>query len=294
MTADLERRITALAKDRESGASELLPEVISVLHQALSSGGPILEIARAICRAQPSMAPVWNAALIACAPDGAVRLERFARRVERAPAAIARFAVDCFAASGQSPLRVVTISYSGSVHHVLAAVADRIPSVHVSCGEGRPALEGRRLAARLAALHIPVTVYGDAAIGHALAAADAVIVGADAVAPLWFLNKTGTQMLAASALQHGVPLYVVASREKFVGASVAEQLVVRDEAPSEIWAEPPAGVTVRNPYFERTSLELVTSVISDVGILGATMIPDVCAAQHDAATMQVLRDLLNA
>ena len=116
----------------------------------------------------------------------------------------------------------------------------------------------------------------DAAIAQALGSADVVLVGADAIAPTWFLNKTGTRMLAAAASQQGVPVYVVASRDKFVGRELATRLVIRSGEPSEVWDSPPAGVDVRNPYFELIPLDLVTAVISDVGILGTGMIPDVC------------------
>jgi translation initiation factor 2B subunit (eIF-2B alpha/beta/delta family) len=280
-----------LAADHESGASTILVEVMALLREALSSGQPIVPTARALCRAQPSMAPVWNAALAACAPDGSSRLAHFAQRAQRAPAAIARFALDCFADTPQ--LHLVTLSYSNSVVNVIAHLAKRKgaglhTSVRVSCSESRPALEGRRLAAQLAALEIPVTCYADAAIGHALDDADAAIVGADAIAPEWFLNKVGTRMLAAAAWQRGLPVYVVASRDKFVSAALAERLVVRGEAASEIWSEPPAGVTVRNPYFERTPLDLMTAVISDIGLLGGAVIPDVCASLQDEDTLQLL------
>ena len=306
VTPELERRIAGLAADRESGASTILVEAIAVLRDALNAGESIVPIARAVCRAQPSMAPLWNAALSACAPDGAARLEQFAQRVNRAPAAMARFALDCFADT--NPLHLVTVSCSSSVLNVIARLADhgpvspkrlakaegprRNPSVRVSCSESRPAVEGRGLATQLAALQIPVTVYSDAAIGEALIDADALLVGADAVAPQWFLNKVGTRMLAASAWQRGLPVHVVASRDKFVSAALAERLAVREEAPSEIWDEPPAGVDVRNPYFERIPLELVTAVISDIGLLGAALIPDVCESSQDPAARESLRQLI--
>jgi translation initiation factor 2B subunit (eIF-2B alpha/beta/delta family) len=288
VTPELERRIAALAADRHSGASTILVEVMALLRQTLSSDQPLMPVARALCRAQPSMAPVWNAALAACAADGSARLAQFVQRVDRAPKAIARFAMECFRDAPR--LNVVTVSNSGSVMHALTAIS-HVSSLRVACSESRPALEGRRLAAQLAALEIPVTCYADAAIGHALDDGDAVIVGADAIAPEWFLNKVGTRMLAAAAAHRGLPVYVVASRDKFVSASLEERLVVREEAASEIWSEPPAGVTVRNSFFERTPLDLVTTVISDIGLLGAGMIPDVCAAQHDEAMLQALRAL---
>jgi translation initiation factor 2B subunit (eIF-2B alpha/beta/delta family) len=285
---ELEPRIRRIAADRESGASELLDEVIAVLRDALSAGVAIGPVARAVCRAQPSMAPVWNAALAAvAAPE---RFERFARRAARGPAAMTRFAAECFAADDPgTPLHIVTLSFSRSVAIVLESLARTRP-LRVACSESRPALEGRRLAARLAAEGTAITCFSDAAIAHALAAADAVLVGADAVSPEWFLNKSGTRMLAAAAGQQGVPVYVAATRDKFVTQEIAARLLITEGASTEIWDAPPPGVTVRNPYFEQTPLDLVTSVISDIGILGAGTVPDVCAESHDASALRELEE----
>ncbi|MGH6912594.1 MAG: hypothetical protein ACREH3_02680, partial [Geminicoccales bacterium] len=164
-----------------------------------------------------------------------------------------------------APLRIVTISYSRSVRRVLEHLARDRP-VHVACSEGRPMLEGRRMAGRLAAAGIPVTFFTDAAIAHALDDAHEVVVGADAVAPEWFLNKSGTRLLVATAAQLGIPVYVVASREKFVGAEAARRLRPREGDPAEVW-DPPRGVAVRNPYFEQVPVELVSGLITDVGVL---------------------------
>jgi len=286
---EFEARIAAVANDRESGASEILVEVIAILRDALEGSEPIRPVARALCRAQPSMASVWNAALEAVVPDdGATRLEQFAMRVQRAREAIARFSAE---ALPEAPLlRVVTISFSGSVAQLLEAL-QATRKIRVACSESRPALEGRRLASRLAGLGIPVTCYSDAAIGQALGSADAVIVGADAVGPEWVLNKSGTRMLAAAAMQQGIPVYVVASRDKFVSRAVGARLVTKEGATSEIWYAPPAGVTVRNPYFELTPLDLIASVISDAGALGAGMVPDVCEAAHDVLALEALKEV---
>ena len=150
--------------------------------------------------------------------------------------------------------------------------------LRVACAEGRPALEGRRLAEVLAALDVPVTCYSDAALGNALAGADAVLVGADAVTPDWFLNKVGTRMLAAAAAQAGVPVYVVASRDKFLPATAGARLRISEGAAAEIWDTPARQVTVRNPYFESTPADLASAFITDVGVLGAALVPDVCNA----------------
>lgn len=273
----LNARIALVASDRESGASEVLEEVIAILREALVSGVPMLPIARAVCRAQPAMASVWNAALEVLAPDRASeRLETFAQRVARGPDALVRFGSELFLADA-GPLRLVTMSFSRSVVTLLEAMAIG-REVRISCSESRPALEGRRLASRLASSGIVVTCFSDAAIGQALGVADGMIVGADAVASDWFLNKSGTRMLAAAAGQQGVPVYVVATRDKFVGHGVAARLAMREGAPEDVWESPPAGVTVRNPYFEPVPLELVTSLITDLGLLGSGMAAEVCDA----------------
>ena len=272
---ELNQRIEALAADRTTGASGIVARTLDILITAKASEIDLREVTKALRLAQPTMASVWNAAAAALSDDP-TRLTQFAERVRRAPAALARFATTHFAEDvSERPLRVVTLSCSGSVVVALKAIhATRL--VHVSCSESRPALEGRRLAGELVAIGIPVTYFSDAAIAQALYDADAVLVGADAIAATWFLNKTGTRMLAAAATQQGVPVYVVASRDKFAGREMAERLVIRSGEPAEVWDSPPQGVAVQNPYFELIPLDLVTAVISDVGILGTGMIPDVC------------------
>ncbi len=284
-------RIARLAADSESGASEILGRAIEILRDAIGGGAGVMGIARALVRAQPSMAPVWNAALAALASDrDPGRFEAFAERVARAPHLLTRVALDVFGGGPEGSgsvdagppsrgrgLHIVTISFSGTVLAVLEAV-HRVRTLQVSCSESRPALEGRTLAARLAAMGIPVTCTTDAALGQALTSADAVMVGADAVAAGWFLNKVGTRMLATTASAQGVPVYVVASRDKFASPAVAARLAVREGASAEVWIDPPPGVTVRNAYFEETPLDVVTAIISDSGILELSAVREVCEA----------------
>jgi translation initiation factor 2B subunit (eIF-2B alpha/beta/delta family) len=294
MDSELHKRVAAVAADLQSGASAILAEVVAILRAGLERGAAIHPIALKLCRAQPSMAPVWNAAIEALAPNGAQRLERFAERARRAPAAIARFALESLAtdapASQRGALRVVTLSYSGTVAWALESLHATGP-LHVACSESRPGLEGRRLAARLAAGDIQVMCFSDAAIAHALAGAHAVILGADAVSPDWFLNKSGSRMLTAAAAQLGLPVYVLASRDKFASRDLAVHLTNRDGGASEIWPDAPDGVIVANPYFEQTPLDLITAVISDLGVLGAALVPDACTAVHDATALESLRAL---
>ncbi len=259
----------------------MLARAIEILRTALGVGC-VGSAAPALCRAQPSMAPVWNAALAAVAAEHAPeRFEAFARRIARAPDALTRFALAALQVEEDArPLSIVTLSGSRSVLAIVEAIRRRRP-VAVACSESRPALEGRRLAERLLQANVPVSLFTDAAIAHALTGADAVLVGADAVGPRAFLNKSGTRMLAAAAAAQGVPAYVAATRDKFTSATLWERLRMRDGHPDEVWEAPPAGITVRNPYFEATTLDLIASVISDVGVLGAAVVAQVCESMED-------------
>ena len=291
MAADLDSRIARIAADRTSGASELVGDVAAVLTEALGQGLDLRPLARDLVRGQPSMAPIWNLVGQALASvSNPAAFAHYVAQLARAPRALARQAGSLLLTeTGSAPLRIVTISFSRTVLLTLQGLAANRP-VQVACAEGQPALEGRRLAQRLAEEGIPVTHYADAAVAQALDGADAVIVGADAVSPDWFLNKSGTRMLAAAAAQQGVPLYICATREKLVSRGIATRLSVRDESPSEIWPSPPTGVTVRNRYFEPTPLDLVSAVISDIGVLGAAMVPDACYSPHES----LLLDLVNS
>ena len=276
----LERRIARIAADRQSGASELLAEAAAILAEALSTGGLLRPLATALIAAQPSMAPMRNAvraALLAATPAD---FDRYIQRAQRAPAALVRHAVALLGSESPDTLRLVTISFSATVLRVLESLAQR-QQIQVSCADGQPGLEGRRLAERLASAGIAVTHYTDAALGHAIAGATAVLVGADAVTPDWFLNKSGTRMLAAVAGSEGVPVYVAATLDKFVSRDVAGRLDIREEPPEEVWPAPPARVRVRNPCFEATSLDLVSAVISEAGVLGGAMVVDACPTAGD-------------
>jgi translation initiation factor 2B subunit (eIF-2B alpha/beta/delta family) len=291
---DLERDIAAITNDRESGASEILRRTIDVLRR-VSNRSPRerLAAARAVCRAQPGMAPVWNAAIAAIAAEGEpARFERFTQRVERGPAALARFAVEALLAGHDTsqPLSLVTLSRSASVERVIRELATRT-AVNVACAEGRPALEGRGLAASLAQAGVRVTLFSDAAIAEGLPHSNGVVVGADAVAADWFTNKVGTRMLALAGVSVGVPVYVVAARDKFCAPALAPFIRTRDGQSREIWETPPAEVAVRNPYFERVPIDLLTGLITDAGLMPPDDVKAFCESLATAVPSALVAQL---
>jgi translation initiation factor 2B subunit (eIF-2B alpha/beta/delta family) len=161
----------------------------------------------------------------------------------------------------------------------------------VACAEGRPRLEGRRLAALLGATPATVEFYTDAALSLALRHSTALVVGADAITPDWFLNKVGSLALATAASLNGVPVFVLATRDKFLPPPLFAGLPVADGDAREVWADAPGSVTVRNPYFERVPLHLVTGVVTDAGALSPDMVKEACRAAGAVITPGVLEAL---
>jgi methylthioribose-1-phosphate isomerase len=125
---------------------------------------------------------------------------------------------------------------------------------------------------------VQVDFYTDAGVGAALDHTDAVLLGADAVAPRWFLNKVGSAALAAAASSRGTPVYLVAGRDKFVPPQLEAALTIEMHPADEVWDTPPPGVVVRNAYFERVPLDLVTALVTDAGLLTPDMVEEACRA----------------
>jgi translation initiation factor 2B subunit (eIF-2B alpha/beta/delta family) len=138
---------------------------------------------------------------------------------------------------------------------VLAAlVALRARIAQVVGSEGRPLLEGRLLAERLAAQQVPITVLLDAELPDAVGSADLVVVGADAVFPDAYVNKVGTRLLQERARAARKPFFVLADTAKILPPALAALHRIEDKPLHEIWRDAPAGVTVVNRYFERVPL----------------------------------------
>ena len=185
-------------------------------------------VARELCVRQPSMAGFQTAAAIAlAAADPRQALEALAARIRRAPRTIARHAVPLLRlrTPGTSRLRLVTCSRSDAVERTLLAL-NQVESIDVCCAESRPAREGVALAAALLEAGLSTHLYSDAGLSAAIPGASALVVGADAVSNVGFINKVGTAALAALAQASGVPVLVLAGREKLVPALVFEALVL--------------------------------------------------------------------
>lgn len=170
---------------------------------------------------------------------------------------------------------LATAGYGTALGIVYSAVESG-KAVHVYADETRPLLQGARLTAwELAARGIPVTLLCDGAAASLLRSGrvDAVVTGADRIARNGdTANKVGTYPLALAARAHGVPFYVAAPSSTFdVRCPDGDGIPVEQRAGSEIlgfgdvvWAPTAAGAW--NPAFDVTPAELVSAIVTELGV----------------------------
>ena len=265
--------VEAIRADDTSGATEIVSRAADVLLGAISASCDSHELgalARQCVEAQPSMAGLLTLESVARMPDPATAIRQFQEQVRRAPSAIARLASQVLllgseAAAGHRAVRLITCSSSRAVESTLLAVA-RSADLTVCCAESRPRREGIGLATRLAASGVNVQLFSDAGISSAVPASDGILVGADAIGPELFINKVGTAAICALASSEGVPVYVLAGREKVLSRADIDRLQIVSGPPAQVVDPAPPGLRVFNPYFERIPLILATLVVTDAGV----------------------------
>ena len=150
---------------------------------------------------------------------------------------------------------------------------------HVWVDETRPLLQGARLTAwELQRAGVPFQVVPDASAGALMARGlvDRVVVGADRIAANGDVaNKIGTYTVAVLAARHGVPLHVAAPLSTIdpattTGAEIEIEERDGDEVTSVLGLRiAPAGARAINLAFDVTPHELVTSIVTESGVLEA-------------------------
>lgn len=167
----------------------------------------------------------------------------------------------------------------GTALGVVRSAVEAGRRVAVIADETRPFLQGARLTAwELAKDGIPVTLIADVAAASLLRAKeiDLVVVGADRIAANGDVaNKIGTYPLALMAREHGVPFHVAAPLSTVDMALAHGGLIpIEERGPEEVLAVfgmsiAPVGVSARNPAFDVTPAALVSSIITEAGVLRA-------------------------
>jgi methylthioribose-1-phosphate isomerase len=148
---------------------------------------------------------------------------------------------------------------------------------HVWVDETRPLLQGARLTAwELQMLGVPQSVIPDAAAASLMASGrvDLVITGADRIAANGDVaNKVGTYGLAILAKHHDVPFYVAAPTSTVDPRTpTGADIKIEERDPREVTAlagrqVAPEGVPAVNPAFDVTPAELVTAIVTELGVV---------------------------
>src|SRR6185369_13392456 len=156
------------------------------------------------------------------------------------------------------------------------------------CSETRPYLQGARLTAwELKKEHIPATLITDNMVGHVMKEGliDCVVVGTDRTAANGDVaNKIGTYTVAVLAHRHGVPFYVAAplstiDRETATGADIPIEEREEGEVTTAFGtAIAPAGAGALNYAFDVTPHDLITAIITEVGVLKPPYTESIAAA----------------
>jgi methylthioribose-1-phosphate isomerase len=154
--------------------------------------------------------------------------------------------------------------------------AGRIEQVWVD--ETRPLLQGARLTAwELEQAGVPFRLVTDGSVGALMSRGlvDRVVVGADRIAANGDLaNKIGTYPIAVLAERHRIPFYVIAPRSTLDPATPSgDSMPIEERPPGEVThlgevAVAPDGAGAVNFAFDVTPHELITAIVTEVGVLG--------------------------
>src|SRR6202167_1158083 len=167
---------------------------------------------------------------------------------------------------------------------------DKGVPIHVFADETRPRNQGASLTAWELGRHgVPHTVIADNTGGHLMqhGLVDLVIVGTDRVASNGDVcNKIGTYLKALAARDNNVPFYVALPSPTidFTVADGVAEIPIEQRSPDEVATMTgrtadgrietvrivPAGSPVANYGFDVTPARLVTGLITERGVLGAS------------------------
>lgn len=256
------RRLAAIARAPITGAAaagSLAATNLADLVESIGKYAPeaypkaVQEISLELVERQPAIAPlvtIVNTVFLHVSdpPEAlAADLRATAERMATSATVLARVGA-ALVPAGSS---VLTAGGSGSVRDLLMLAAGS-RTFSVACAETMPYGEGIELAADLAAAGLRVEVVPDDQVPDAVPGIDLVVVGAAALGPAAAMNAVGTALIAERARVFAVPVYLVASIDKVLPAPLFDRAVTAGAAAGQ---------------FEPVPLDLVTAVVTELGIL---------------------------
>lgn len=272
--------ISAAAGDRSHGAStvalyaaEGLGRLASELPEPADFAPAFLRAARTLLVNQVALGPIWtlvNECLLSAdaaegpefAADAVVdACKSFRTRLGRARKAITRELTSLVPEGAD----ILTTSASATLESALAAMSATGHVHTIYCTRSLPGGEGADLARRLRDRQIRAHVVEDSAVTHAIEASDFVVLGADAIAGDWVVNKVGSRPLALCAFELGLPAVVAADTFKMIPYPITEAVEGHIETDPQTarfevvpWRELDGWVS-ETGYLDARSVEIITS-----------------------------------
>ena len=283
--------IKKIETDNVNGAVELTRQAADVLTRLIDRptsatgaewAATIEMAAKALVKAQPTMAPLFNLAnRVLLAVDLAAEVDPikqtvrqnchdFVSQIEQSGQKIAGSAPALI----EDGMVIMTHSASATVMQAFLAAQRAGQQMDIICTESRPVNEGVKLARRLGRQGLSIKLVTDAAAFGLMPEVDLIFVGADSVSPHGLVNKSGTLGLALAARHFNIDFYGLGGSEKFLPDHYPLPAEPPKD-PGEILPEPADNVTVLNYYFDRTPLDFVSGLITEQGLLSPSALDQV-------------------
>lgn len=281
-TTQIGELVQPVRDDLLSGAAEVALRAITIFQTVMQDATDpdelkklLIVTSEALIDAQPAMAPVFhlcNSILLSIRSANTVEeiknrcdesLTNFEKQLCDSAEVIADRVFELI-----PPGEVVfAYSFSSTVVSCLLNARAKGRFFRVACTEARPALEGNKLASRLAKGGIEVMHTFDNAMGLLLPTCAVAFMGADCIGRPGVVNKAGSWLLAIACKELGIPLYAVAGTEKFVTDERLFEFERHERPAEEVWGEFPKGVRVLNRHFELIPFSHISGVVTEQGIL---------------------------
>jgi len=159
-------------------------------------------------------------------------------------------------------LTIFTHCHSSTVMSILKKVKPKVNQT-----ETRPLYQGRLTAKELIKAKVPTTQYIDSAARYAIKNSDLVLLGCDAINHKGVvINKIGSEIFCEVAYKRKIPVYIATNSWKYDPHSIHERIKIEQRDTKEIWKNPPKGLKIKNPAFEKINPKLIKGIISELGI----------------------------
>ena len=276
-------KIEKIHLDNTSGSIDLTKQAAEILiflvdNVSVTSSSEIINLINVLTneliKAQPTMASIFNLTNTILLENKGLKnkeeikqnvhnsCQLFIQHLELSRKIISELTVKII----KNDTTILTHSYSSTVLDTLIFAKEIGKNINIVCTESRPMNEGVQLAKQLGKKGIKVKLMVDAGIYSILPDTDLILIGADAVSSSGIVNKIGTQGLAIAAKQYNKTIYALCSIDKILPKEYPI-IIKYQKNPKEIISQPIKNVTPINYYFDITSLELITGIITEKGIL---------------------------